>query len=102
KVLVGWNALMIGAMAEGHRVLRAERFLNSAERAARFVFEHMRRPDGGLFRTARDGRAHLDAYLEDYAYLSDALIDLYEAGGASEWLHRALALAERMIEDFGD
>ena len=102
KVLVAWNGLMIGAMAEGHRVLREPRWLESAERAARYVLEKLRRPDGGLFRTARAGRAHLDAYLEDYAYLSDALIDLYEAGAPSKFLHEAERLAERMLADFGE
>jgi aryl-alcohol dehydrogenase-like predicted oxidoreductase len=102
KVLVAWNGLMIGAMAEGHRVLREPRWLDSAERAARYLLEKLRRPDGGLYRTARAGRAHLDAYLEDYAYLSDALIDLYEAGAPSNFLHEAKRLAERVLEDFGD
>ena len=102
KRLTAWNGLMIGAMAEAYRVLRDARFLESAERAARDILKTMIRPDGGLFRTARHGKAHLDAYLEDYAYLADALLDLYESGGAVEFLERAQQLAERMIEDFGD
>jgi len=101
KVIAAWNGLMLGAMAEGFRVLRDRRYLASAERAARFVLERLRRPDGGLYRTARGGRAHLDAYLEDYAFVSDALVTLYEAGGAESFLHEALALAERMLTDFG-
>ncbi|HVJ19650.1 MAG TPA: aldo/keto reductase [Polyangiaceae bacterium] len=102
KVLTAWNGLMIGAMAEGHRVLGEPRFLASAERAARFALATLVRPDGGLYRTARAGRAHLVAYLEDYAYLCDALVTLYEAGGDEEFLNRALVLAERMLQDFGD
>jgi len=102
KVLTAWNGLMIGAMAEGHRVLRDPRYLESAERAARFVLGRMTRPDGRLLRTSRAGKAHLDAYLEDYAYFGDALLDLYEAGGATKHLARAAELAERMLEDFGD
>ncbi|HWP06009.1 MAG TPA: thioredoxin domain-containing protein [Polyangiaceae bacterium] len=101
KVIAAWNGLMLGAMAEGFRVLRDRRYLASAERAARFVLERLRRPDGGLYRTARAGRAHLDAYLEDYAFVSDALVTLYEAGGAESFLHEALALAERLLVDFG-
>jgi uncharacterized protein YyaL (SSP411 family) len=101
KVIAAWNGLMLGAMAEGFRVLRDRRYLVSAERAARFVLERLRRPDGGLYRTARGGRAHLDAYLEDYAFVSDALVTLYEAGGAESFLDAALALAERMLADFG-
>jgi uncharacterized protein YyaL (SSP411 family)/aryl-alcohol dehydrogenase-like predicted oxidoreductase len=102
KVITSWNGLMIGAMAEGHRVLGDDRYLASAERAAAFVLGSMRRPDGGLLRTARAGRAHLDAVLEDYAYLVDALVDLYEAGGRPGGLRDAEALADRMIADFSD
>jgi uncharacterized protein len=100
KVITAWNGLMIGAMAEGFRVLRDRRYLASAERAARHALDRMRRADGGLFRTLRDGRAHLDAYLEDYAFLSDALVTLYEAGGDAEFLEQALVLAERCVRDF--
>jgi uncharacterized protein YyaL (SSP411 family) len=102
KVLTAWNGLMLGAMAEGFRVLREKRYLRSAERAADLVLRELRRADGGLYRTRRAGRSHLDAYLEDYAYFSDALITLYEAGGRAEYLEQALALAERMVKDFGD
>jgi uncharacterized protein YyaL (SSP411 family)/aryl-alcohol dehydrogenase-like predicted oxidoreductase len=102
KVLASWNGLMIGAMAEGARVLSERRYLDSAERAARFVLGELSRPDGGLYRTARAGKAHLDAYLEDYAFLADALIDLYEAGAAESYLDEARRLVERMISDFGD
>jgi hypothetical protein len=102
KVLVSWNALMIGALAEGARVLGEPRYRLAAERAADHLLTHLRRPDGGLYRTARDGKAHLDAYLEDYAYLADALIDLYECGADERYLREALALCERMLVDFGD
>jgi uncharacterized protein len=102
KVIGAWNGLMIGAMAEGYRVLRDRRYLESAERAAHFVLGTLRRPDGGLFRTARGGHAHVDGYLEDYAYLADALLTLYEAGGAASFLRESEALAERLILDFGD
>jgi uncharacterized protein YyaL (SSP411 family) len=102
KVIAAWNGLMIGAMAEGFRVLRERRYLASAERAAAYVFGTLRRPDGGLFRTARHGRAHLDACLEDYAYLADAFVTLYEAGAPLVWLERALELAERIVADFAD
>jgi len=102
KVIGAWNGLMIAAMAEGFRVLRDRRYLDSAERAARFVLEKLARPDGGLYRTARGGHAHVDAYLEDYAFVGDALLTLYEAGGPSDLLDEALRLAERLIDDFGE
>ncbi|HSU38393.1 MAG TPA: hypothetical protein VLJ38_02465, partial [Polyangiaceae bacterium] len=100
KVITSWNGLMLGAMAEGFRVLRDRRYLASAERAATHALAKLVRPDGGLYRTLRDGRAHLDAYLEDYAFLSDALVTLYEAGGGERYLEHALSLAERLLADF--
>jgi uncharacterized protein YyaL (SSP411 family) len=100
KVIASWNGLMIGAIAEGFRVLRDRRYLESAESAAEYVFGTLRRPDGGLYRTARGGRAHLDACLEDYAFVADALVSLFEAGGARVFLDRALELGERLVRDF--
>ena len=77
-----------------------ERYLAASRRAADFVLATLRRPDGGLLRTYRAGRAHLDAYLEDYAYLAEALIDLYEAGGDERYLREAETLADQIGEDF--
>ncbi|MEN9577882.1 MAG: hypothetical protein RJA70_891 [Pseudomonadota bacterium] len=102
KILVSWNGLMIGAMAEASRVFAEPRYLESAERAARFITERMTDGDGRLLRAARAGRAHLGAYLEDYAFLSDALIDLYEASGQAAHLSRAKHLAEVLLRDFSD
>ncbi len=102
KILTAWNGLMIGAMAEGYRVLGHARYLDSANRASAFALAKLDRDDGGLYRTARDGRAHLDAVLEDYAYLCEALTDLYEAGGDEAHLQAAQRFAERALEDFSD
>jgi uncharacterized protein YyaL (SSP411 family) len=102
KVLVSWNALAIGSLAEAGRVLGEPRYVAAATRAVRDIQQRLTRPDGGLFRTARAGKAHLDAYLEDYAYLGDALIDLYEASAERWQLDYALALGERMVRDFRD
>jgi len=102
KVLVSWNALLIGALAEAARVLDVPRYRVAAERAVADLYARFVRPDGGLYRTARAGRVHLDAYLEDYAYLGVALIDLYESGASRAQLDRALVLCERMLRDFGD
>jgi uncharacterized protein YyaL (SSP411 family) len=102
KILVSWNALMIGALAEGARILGEARYREAAERASDDLLRRLRRPDGGLYRTARNGKAHLEAYLEDYAYLGDALIDLYECGSDLRYLDEARGLAERMLRDFRD
>ncbi|MET0284571.1 MAG: hypothetical protein ABW352_08885, partial [Polyangiales bacterium] len=102
KILVSWNALAIGALAEAARVLDEPRYRDAAIRAAGDLARRCTRPDGGLYRTARGAHAHLDAYLEDYAFLSTALIDLYEAGASLHYLERALSLCERMTRDFAD
>jgi len=102
KILTAWNGLMISAMAEGYRVLGDGRYLDAAARAADFLLGTLVRPDGRLLRTYRAGKAHLDAYLEDYAYLAEGLIDLYEAGGASRYLNESLRLVEILLADFID
>ncbi len=100
KVLTAWNGLMIGAMAFAARALSEPRYLASARRAADMISSHATRPDGGLFRAFRSGRAHVHGFLEDYAFLADGLIDLFEASGEYRHLARALALAERAAIDF--
>ena len=102
KILTAWNGMMISAMAEAYRILGDRRYLDAAARAADFLLSTLVQADGRLLRTYRAGKAHLNAYLEDYAYLSEALIDLYEAGGASRYLREAERLAERLLTDFVD
>jgi uncharacterized protein YyaL (SSP411 family)/aryl-alcohol dehydrogenase-like predicted oxidoreductase len=100
KVLTAWNGLMIGAFAEGARVLGDEAFLASARRAADFALGTLRPSDGRLLRTYRAGRAHIPAFLEDYAYLAEGLLDLYEAGGGDRYLDEAVRLAQTIVSDF--
>lgn len=100
KIITAWNGLAIGSMVEGYRVLRDTNCLNSAVRAAEFVERVLRREDGRLYRTARNGKAHLQGYLEDYAFVADAYVDLYEATGQRRWLDRARDLAQCIRRDF--
>ena len=102
KVLTSWNGLALSALAAGARVLGEVTYLEAAEKTAAFLLERMIRPDGGLYRAYRRGKAHIPAVLEDYAFLSAGLIDLYEAGGARRNLAAAAVLVERMVEDFAD
>lgn len=101
KILTAWNGLMIGALAEGARILGDPNYLAAAERAAGFILKTLRTSDGRLLRTYRDGKAHLNAYLDDYAYLCEGLIDLYEAGSSVRYLNEAAGLADRILKDFG-
>ncbi len=102
KIITAWNGMMLSAMAEAARVLGERRYRDAAQKTADFLLASHVRPDGRLRRTSRAGRAHLDAYLEDYAYLSEGLVDLYEAGGAESYLRAAARLGELMMTDFLD
>ncbi len=102
KALTAWNGLMIGALAEGYRVLGDVRYLEAAERAAAFILEELTETGGGLLRSYREGKAHLQGYLEDYAYFSESLLDLYEADGSVRWLREAERLLKRTLSDFVD
>jgi uncharacterized protein YyaL (SSP411 family) len=102
KVLVAWNGLMIDAFSVAARVFPERGYAESASRAATFLLSRLRRPDGGLWRTYRAGKAHIAAYLEDYAYLARGLVSLYEVSGEQSFLEQAASLAERMLEDFSD
>ncbi|MEO6599656.1 MAG: aldo/keto reductase, partial [Polyangiaceae bacterium] len=102
KILTSWNGLMLSAMASGYRSLGHRHYLDSAERAADSLLARMTRPDGGLFHTARGERAHIAGFLEDYAFLCDGLLSLYEAGGSARYLREAARLAQRLLQDFDD
>ena len=102
KRLASWNALAIAALADAGAVLGRDDYLDAARAAAEFVLTELRDEDGNLLRTYKDGRAHLNAYLEDHAFLLEALLVLYEATFEPHWFEEARALAETTIERFGD
>jgi uncharacterized protein len=102
KRLASWNALAIAALAEAGAVLGRPDYLEAAAACAEFVLGQMRDEDGRLLRTYKDGRAHLNAYLEDHAFMVEALLVLYEAGFDPRWFAAARELAETMIERFAD
>jgi len=102
KVLASWNGLMISALAKSSQVLRKREHATAAGNAARFVLERMRQPDGRLFATFRAERAHVNACLDDYAFLVAGLLDLYETDFDPAWIREALALdaiVEARFED---
>jgi uncharacterized protein len=102
KRLCSWNALAIAALAEAGAVLGRPDYLEAAATCAEFVLGSMRDANGRLLRTYKDGRAHLNAYLEDHAFTVEALLVLYESGFDPRWFTAARELAETMIERFGD
>jgi len=102
KRLTSWNALMISALAEAGAVLERPDYLEAATGAAEFVLGSMRDEQGRLLRTFNDGRGRLNAYLEDHAFLLEALLTLYESSFDPRWFAEARALADTTIERFGD
>ena len=99
KVITAWNGMMIGAMALGYQITGDKRYLLAAQKAADFIHTNLTK-ESELLRTWRAGKAQLRAYLEDYAYLAEGLLDLYEAGGGFQYLSRAQALANQILEKF--
>jgi uncharacterized protein len=102
KRLTSWNALMISALAEAGAVLERDDYLAAATAAAEFVLGSLRDGEGRLLRTFNDGRGRLNAYLEDHAFLLEALLTLYESSFDPRWFGEARALADSMIERFAD
>lgn len=103
KVLTAWNGLMLAAFAEAGRDLNRPDYTEVAVRNAQFLRQHMRRDDGRLLRTWKAGsEAKYDAYLEDYAYLADGLLALYQNTFDIRWFTWAQALADMMLDHFRD
>jgi hypothetical protein len=91
KILAAWNGLAISALARAGGSFESPEYTRAAARAAAFVLDEMRR-DGRLLRVFKDGRSDGPAFLEDYAFLTAGLLDLYEADPNPRWLREAIAL----------
>ena len=103
KTLTAWNALMISALAQAFRVLDHRRYLVTAKAAANFIRQHLYNETSGiLLRRFRDGDARIEGCLDDYAFLVQALLDLYEAEPNATWISWALALQRKQDELFSD
>src|SRR4029450_4866094 len=89
KRLSSWNALMISALADAGAVLERADYLEAAEAGADFVLRELRDEGGRLLRSWKDGRGKLNAYLEDHAFLLEALLSLYEATFEPRWFGEA-------------
>ena len=102
KVLTSWNGLMIRGFADAGRIFENPEYIAAAERAASFTLDQLRRDDGRLLRTYGQGRAKLNAYLDDYAFLVDGLLAVYRATKNKKWLQAADELTVKQIELFWD
>ena len=101
KVLASWNGMMLRSFSEAGSALSREDYLDAAIKNASFLLETMR-PHGKLLRTYRAGQAKLSGFLEDYSFVADGLLALYEATFNQRWLAASVDLADRMIQLFWD
>ena len=102
KVLTSWNGLMLAAFAEAARALNRDDYRQVAERNAEFLLGELRQENGRLLRSWKAGEAKLNGYLEDYAYLIEGLLELYQTTFEPRWFVAAQELAETMIEHYAD
>ena len=102
KRLTAWNALMLKGYVDAYEALGDPAYLDAALRNARFLSEKVMRPDHRLYRNYKDGKAVINAFLDDYALTARAFIALYQATFDEQWLRRARALADYALEHFLD
>ncbi|MBL75570.1 MAG: thioredoxin domain-containing protein [Chloroflexi bacterium] len=101
KILTSWNALMLRVLAEAGFTFDCNEYIRMAEDNAKFLLTNLYK-NNRLLRTWKDQKAHLLGYLEDYAFLANALISLHVATFSHEWLVKARLLIDQMIELFWD
>jgi uncharacterized protein YyaL (SSP411 family) len=102
KILTSWNALMLKGYAEAFSIFGEGRFKRSALKNAKFITTKLMQANGLLFRSHKDGKSSINAYLEDYATLIDAFILLYEAVLDERWLAMAKQLTDTAFDHFFD
>ncbi len=102
KRLAGWNALMVSALADAGAALERTDYLEAARTTATFLLDTLRDDAGRLLRTYNRGQAKLPAYLEDHAYLLEALLTLYEATFEERWFEAARDTADTILARFAD
>jgi len=102
KVILSWNALMIKALAQAYQAQGRQAWLDAAIKAAEFIHQHFISSDGQLKRVWKNGKVKITALLDDYAFLAEAYIVLYQTTFDEKWLFRAETLAKTVITHFTD
>jgi uncharacterized protein YyaL (SSP411 family) len=103
KIVTAWNGLMIGAFAKGYTVTHDERYHTAAVHAADFLTKTLTKSDGSLVRAARQGApGTVSAFLDDYAFAADGMLDLYAATREDRYRKQAQTLTEQMLRRFWD
>ncbi|HSL90791.1 MAG TPA: hypothetical protein VK870_15915, partial [Ignavibacteriaceae bacterium] len=102
KVLTDWNGLMISAFAKAAGVYDNAEYIIAAEKAMNFILTKLRKTDGKLIHRYRDGEAGLYAHIDDYAFIIQALLDLFELTFNPDYLKSAIDLQEILLTHFHD
>jgi uncharacterized protein YyaL (SSP411 family) len=102
KIVTAWNGMMVTAFAKAADLLDSQTYRQAAERAGQFLWQNNRIKSGYLWRVHLDGRSSIAATQEDYAYLAEAYLALYDLNAEPVWLERAQELADALIERFHD
>ena len=102
KILTSWNGLMISGFAKGYEVTNNKKYLDCAINAVNFIETRIAKGDGRLQRTFKDGISKLNAYLDDYAFYVNALLDVFEVNSKIEYLERAIIYTDFMLQHFWD
>ena len=102
KCLTSWNAITIKGLCDAYSAFGEEEFLHLAIKNARWIVQRQITNDGKLFRTYKNGNSTINAFLEDYAHVICAFIELYEVTFDSEWLEKASQLTEITLKEFHD
>jgi len=102
KIITAWNGMMIMALAQAGQLPMGEAYANAALKAGEFLWQNHRDSEGRLYRASLAGRASIPGVQEDYAWLADAFISLYDLNQDKRWLERARSLVETMYKEFWD
>ena len=100
KILTSWNALMIKGLSDAYQAFGDDSYLNAAKKAMHYLLQTCKKQDGRLLRTSKNGVSKIDAFLDDYAFMIDALIGLYEVTFDEKYLNEAKQLSEYTITNF--
>ena len=102
KILTSWNGLMISGFAKGYKITGNKKYLDAAINAVNFIESKIAKNDGRLQRTFKDGVSKLNAYLDDYSFYVNALLDLFEIYSQPKYLQKAIIYTDFMIQHFWD
>ena len=100
KILTSWNGLMIDAFIDAYRVFKDKDFLDVASSSAEFILKNMKKSDGGLYHSHKDGKSKINGYLEDYATTIQAFLNLYENTLDEKWLNTSNDLIKYTYKNF--